>query len=495
MSAERPTLPVRCLSEDEVLDFAAGRLSHAERDQAHAHLDTCEPCRVVLGEAVRALSSTATAPDLAAPAWGTMFRPGSLIGARYEVRRFIQRGGMGEVYEAFDQVLQERVALKTVTATSCDDERAVRRLKAEVQLARRVSHPNVCRIYDFGTHSAPGSATPTSFLTMEFVDGETLGARLRRAGALPISEVRRLARQLLKALSAAHEAGVLHRDFKSDNVMLREDEAGLTAVILDFGLARALDQASHESSSTHRSLVGTLPYVAPEQLQGKPHTPASDVYSFGVVCFEMLTGQLPFVGGAFAERLTRDSVLPSSKNAEVPSDLDSLVARCLKRDPALRFASAAAVLSALTGGDAKRGNARRFPLLVAAALALPLLVGASTLPTHGSTVSALRAQLPIASQLLGATFAKLGRPPGTSALIVATSLPASVRSPARPRPSRPKLPPSPAASSAPGVESSAPVPTPWENPFRVPEVAMERCSPTSAGSCPDAQKHRVSEMP
>ncbi len=113
---------------------------------------------------------------------------------------------MGEVYEAFDRELQERVALKTVTSTACDNASAVRRLKAEVQLARRVSHPNVCRIYDFGTHVMPDTGAHISFLTMEFVEGETLGQRVRLRGALPVEEARLLGRQLLHGLSAAHEA-------------------------------------------------------------------------------------------------------------------------------------------------------------------------------------------------------------------------------------------------------------------------------------------------
>ena len=142
--------------------FANGQAPPELRESAHRHLDVCEECQQLLNEAVHALATARTAGqgDEDEVAWSTTLRPGVVVGRRYEIRRFIARGGMGEVYEAFDQELQERVALKTVTATACDDLSAVRRLKAEVQLARRVSHPNVCRIYDFGTHQGKEGAPP-----------------------------------------------------------------------------------------------------------------------------------------------------------------------------------------------------------------------------------------------------------------------------------------------------------------------------------------------
>src|SRR5882724_5613508 len=287
-----------CLSEEDVLAFAVGRLPAGKLIEAHQHLDACEICQHLLSEAAHALATAATAPlrDGEDLGFNTTFQPGTLVGQRYLIRQFIARGGMGEVYEAFDRELQERVALKTVTSTACDNPSAVRRLKGEVQLARRVGHPNVCRIYDFGSHVMAQTGAQISFLTMEFVDGETLGQRVRLAGALPIPEAQKLARQILGGLCAAHEAGVLHRDFKSDNVMLRaEGSDGVSPLILDFGLARAFDHDSRSgASSSNPMLVGTFEYIAPEQLEGKPHTTASDVYALGVVWFEMLTGELPF---------------------------------------------------------------------------------------------------------------------------------------------------------------------------------------------------------
>jgi serine/threonine protein kinase len=351
--AEGPQSP--CLSDEDVLAFAVGRLESARLSQAHVHLDTCEICQRLLCEAAHSLATAATAPlsESEDGGWNTMFQPGALVGQRYLIRQFIARGGMGEVYEAFDRDLQERVALKTVTSTACDSPRAVRRLKGEVQLARRVSHPNVCRIYDLGSHQLEKGGAQLHFLTMEFVEGETLGQRVRLAGAVPIDEAQQLAKELLLGLSAAHDAGILHRDFKSDNVMLRAEPDGrCTPLILDFGLARTLDQEPKRGvSASNPTLVGTFGYIAPEQIEGKPLSAASDVYSFGVVWFEMLTGELPFeVGSSPAasalERLHRPAPPPSSVNPKVPSELDALVLRCLHRSPLERFKTAAEVLAA-----------------------------------------------------------------------------------------------------------------------------------------------------
>ena len=375
-----------CLSDEDVLEFANGTLNSSRQTAAHFHLDQCELCQRLLSEAAHALGTAATAPlpdelgelDETELSWHTTFQPGTLVGQRYLIRHFIARGGMGEVYEAFDRDLQERVALKTVTSTAGDNAHAARRLKAEVQLARRVSHPNVCRIYDFGTHVMPNTGAPIYFLTMEFVDGVTLGERVRRVGALPAEEARELGRQLLRGLSAAHQAGVLHRDFKSDNVMLRADAGSQPSpLILDFGLARAAEADSGSASSRNSNLLGTFGYIAPEQIQGDPHSTASDVYAFGVAWFEMLTGVLPFEStsspaAAALARLERPAPAPSSKNPLVPSDLDAVVLGCLQRSPKDRFQTAGealAALEALEAGARSAFHKRRIaPLIVAAAL-------------------------------------------------------------------------------------------------------------------------------
>ncbi len=381
----------QCPGDDDLLAFAAGRLLPGQRRALHDHFDRCEHCQQLLNEAVHALATAPTSGfgEDSELNWSATFRPGTLVGQRYIVQRFIARGGMGEVYEAFDQELQERVALKTVTSTAGDNRAAVRRLKAEVQLARRVSHPNVCRIYDFGTHVGEGAPTPISFLTMEFVDGETLGQRLRRAGALPVDEARRLGRALLSGLQAAHSAGVLHRDFKSENVMLRPEAHGFSPLILDFGLARTFDADAPPSSASHRGLVGTLAYIAPEQFDGKPHTTAGDVYSFGVVWFEMLTGQLPFKPSSSPtvttlDRLTRPALPPSSFNPIVPPDLDEVVLGCLRRTERERFATAAHVLARLDELE-RRAKVPASSRAAAIVAALGLMGGAAAFAVLGAS--------------------------------------------------------------------------------------------------------------
>ena len=475
---------IGCLSEDEVLDFAAGRLTPSQRFAANLHVDECEACQALLSEAVRALATTSTAEVGDELAWSATFRPGTVVGQRYAIARFIARGGMGEVYEAFDQDLQERVALKTVTSTACDNPGAVRRLKAEVQLARRVSHPNVCRIYDFGTHVVSTTGTQTSFLTMEFVDGETLGQHVRRHGAFSVEAALSLARELLLGLRAAHDAGVLHRDFKSDNVMLRSDGGKLSPLILDFGLARALERRLEHSSSTHQGLVGTLAYIAPEQLEGHAYSTASDVYSFGVVWFELLTGALPFKSGASPARTTLDRLTlpapaPSTKNPRVPRQLDAIVLGCLRRSPAERFQTAGDVLARLDGLNLtarSRIRPRAFaPFAVAAGLLGAAAYGSlgTQNRTRAAAVSGVGPRtptpsVPVAEQPLPA--AAVEKPVELAALAPRVERPSQRRlGPSRPAPApppnKPQVGPRSVESAAPALAPTVPSEPGWENPF------------------------------
>jgi len=487
-----------CLSDEDVLAFANGTLDTGRKFEAHQHFDQCEVCQRLLSEAAHALATAVTDPLLEVDelSWHTTFQPGTLVGNRYLIRRFIARGGMGEVYEAFDRELQERVALKTVTSTACDNAGAVRRLKAEVQLARRVSHANVCRIYDFGTHVMPDTFGHVSFLTMEFVDGETLGQRIRLKGALSVDEARALGLELLQGLCAAHEAGVLHRDFKSDNVMLRDEPGGgRSPLILDFGLARALDEGSRNSSRSHPNLLGTFGYIAPEQLQGRPHTTASDVYSFGLVWFEMLTGELPFespsspVGSALA-RLQGAAPAPSSKNPLVPGELDAIVLGCLRRSPRDRFRTAREVLDAFAALEARaHSNSQRrrlLPLGVAALLgAIAAYVAAVPSDRQPTAAISMHAALPALPQRHAVPAAPTpAPPPASTATLGSSAAPAPRaeqpgrqsqatpnRNPARPKPhgestepAAPEPAPSSASAQSPEPVTKRRIPV-WENPF------------------------------
>jgi tRNA A-37 threonylcarbamoyl transferase component Bud32 len=367
-----------CLNENEVLAFVQGLWEGEQLEKLHAHLDGCDACQKMVTEAAHALSST---PDIEIDQDSTIFQKTDVVAQRYLVLRFIAKGGMGEVYEVYDRELKERVALKTLTSSFSQSARAIRRLKAEAQLARRVSHPNVCRIYDLGTHVIGGTGAIIHFLTMELVHGESLGQRVRSGGAIPVEEANQLAHQLLLGLSAAHRAGILHRDFKSDNVMLRPETSGeLTAVIMDFGLARALGRDTAQlTTGRNQGLVGTIAYMSPEQIESRPLTTASDVYSFGIAWFEMLTGKLPFIAstgaGTALERFNRAAVSPSSVNPAVPRSLDPIVLKCLSRRSEDRFTTPDEVLAALShfarlilrGGDER---SRLWPMVSVGALAV-----------------------------------------------------------------------------------------------------------------------------
>jgi tetratricopeptide (TPR) repeat protein/tRNA A-37 threonylcarbamoyl transferase component Bud32 len=269
------------------------------------------------------------------------FPPGEIVAGRYRVVRFIARGGMGEVYEVEDLELRERVALKTIRAEVARDEVAVERFRREIQLARKVTHPNVCRIFDVAFHGG------LILLTMELLEGETLGHRLRRSGRMSTAEALPVARQIADALDAAHQAGIIHRDLKPGNVVLTERRGSLRAVVTDFGLARleAGEAPAHAPDLTVQAgVVGTPAYLAPEQVESREITSAVDVYALGVVLYEMVTGVVPFTGEtAIAVAIRRLREPPPSPRIHVP-DLDprweSAILRCLERDPASRFATA-----------------------------------------------------------------------------------------------------------------------------------------------------------
>jgi len=260
------------------------------------------------------------------------FPAGTTLGERYRVLGLLGRGGMGEVYRATDLRLNQSVALKFLPAATAHNPRLLERFHGEVRIARQVSHPNVCRVYDLG--EIEGSP----FISMEYVDGEDLGSLLRRIGRLPGDKAVEIARKLCAGLAAAHAKGVLHRDLKPANVMI--DGRG-QVLIMDFGLAAIADQV--EGAEVRN---GTPAYMAPEQLAGREVTERSDIYSLGLVLYEMFTGKRAFE--------TRDrSAVPSAASVikDVDPAVERLIAKCLDPDAAKRPQSALAVARALPGGD------------------------------------------------------------------------------------------------------------------------------------------------
>ena len=360
-----------CPSEEELLVHLAAPGAQGESEKLLAHFDECAACRLAVAEATRALAVPGLSGVQAAVGIRTL-SVGERVLGRYEIRRFIARGGMGEVYEAFDLLLDERVALKTLASTVLDDDRAAFRFKGEVRLARKVTHPNVCRILEFGVHARQHLTEEESipFLTMEFLSGETLAQRIGKRGAYPPADALPLLRQILAGLKAIHGAGIVHRDLKSENVFLVADAHGEERVVLmDFGLARAVD-GSVPTTMPHRlaGLAGTIDCMAPEQIHGGvPVGPAADVFAVGVLLYELLAGKRPFVRVPPWQRLTEPAPRLASAAPHLPRAWDALVRRCLERKPEDRFGHLEELLAALPiPGEA--GSPRRVWLAALAAV-------------------------------------------------------------------------------------------------------------------------------
>jgi hypothetical protein len=261
------------------------------------------------------------------------FPAGTILANRYRILGLVGQGGMGEVYRASDLKLGQPVALKFLPLATAKNPQLLARFHAEVRIARQVSHPNVCRVYDIG--EVDGS----TFLSMEYVDGEDLRSLLRRIGRLPGDKAIEIARKLCAGLAAAHDKGVLHRDLKPANIMI--DGRG-QVLITDFGLAALAGQLEGAHLRD-----GTPAYMAPEQLAGKEVSVRSDVYALGLVLHEMFTGKQAFQDGS--ERITPTNV--SSLAKDIDPLVERVILRCLDVDARNRPASALAVAAALPGGD------------------------------------------------------------------------------------------------------------------------------------------------
>jgi eukaryotic-like serine/threonine-protein kinase len=268
------------------------------------------------------------------------FTPGAILGERYRIIGLLGRGGMGEVYRADDLKLGQPVALKFLPRHLAEDKDRLDRFYAEVRIARQVSHPNVCRVYDVGEIDGQ------HYLSMEYVDGEDLASLLKRIGRLPADKALDISRELCAGLAAAHDRGVLHRDLKPSNVMI--DGRG-RARITDFGLAVAAGEVVEGEVS------GTPAYMAPEQLAGKSASVRSDVYSLGLVLYELHTGRKAFDGASVAElRRKHAENAPASPSTIAPGldpVVERVILRCLEKEPSVRPPSASQIAAALPGGD------------------------------------------------------------------------------------------------------------------------------------------------
>ena len=289
---------------------------------------------------------TSSSPAMSTPAH-------HVFAGRYEILGLVGAGGMGTVYRARDKELDEIVALKLLQREVVDQPGMLDRFRQEVKLARRVTHRNVARTFDIGEHEGE------KFLTMEFVEGESLSAKLARQGGLSRREGAPIIQAVCAGLAAAHAAGVVHRDLKPDNVLVGTDGR---VVLTDFGIARALSDGS--AGMTVGLALGTPMYMSPEQVEGRRDVDArADIYALGAIVYEMMTGEHPFQGDSIwaiaAARLTQPPPDPRSKNPDVPPAAAQIVQKCMARSRDDRYASveeAAAALSALTMPETLRAT-------------------------------------------------------------------------------------------------------------------------------------------
>ena len=269
------------------------------------------------------------------------FVPGTLVAGRYRIISLLGRGGMGEVYRATDLTLSQPVALKFLPDSGPDHQRGLERFHSEVRIARQVSHPNVCRVYDVG------EADGMPYISMEYVDGEDLASLLQRIGRLPADKALEIARKICAGVAAAHDKGVIHRDLKPANIML--DRRG-NVVVMDFGLAAVADQLRGAEARS-----GTPAYMAPEQLRGEQVSAKSDIYALGMVLYEIFTGKRAYDAASMAEliRMQESGQITSMSSiaAEIDPAVEKAIRRCLDPDPARRPATALTVAAALPGGD------------------------------------------------------------------------------------------------------------------------------------------------
>ena len=267
----------------------------------------------------------------------------TLLGDRYRLSRRIAVGGMGEVWQAEDSVLHRTVAVKVLKSELTSDPRFLERFRAEARTTAALSHPGIANVFDYGEAALDGFGGPqTAYLVMEFVEGEPLSAILARSGRLPVNRTLDVLGQVAAALDVAHRAGMVHRDVKPGNLLVRPDGV---VKITDFGIARAADAVPLTQSGM---VVGTAQYFSPEQAEGRVVTAASDVYSLGVVAYECLAGRLPFIAdSAVAVAMMQIREIPRPLPAEIPAPVRALVARTMAKDPRARFATAGELAAAV----------------------------------------------------------------------------------------------------------------------------------------------------
>ena len=323
----------------------------------------CPVCSTEYPDDVRFCPNDGQTLRAAAPAGDLV---GQVVADRYHVLRKLGEGGMGQVYLAEHVKMGRRSAIKVMNPSMVHDPDAVSRFNREAANASRITHPNVCAIYDFGE-----TADGTIYLAMEFIEGEPLTSLLERDGALPPLRAAHIVVQVAEALQAAHDLGIVHRDLKPDNVMVGRGRDGADVVkVVDFGIAKAVGGEDSQKVTKTGLVVGTPEFMSPEQLAGDKLDGRSDIYSLALVLYKMLTGKLPFeattVQETMIKRLTDDPLTLAAVRPDrtFPAGLQETLDAALTRSPADRYQSAAKFandLAAVTGLGRGAGAASPLP--------------------------------------------------------------------------------------------------------------------------------------
>jgi tetratricopeptide (TPR) repeat protein/predicted Ser/Thr protein kinase len=281
---------------------------------------------------------------------GMLLQPGTVLANRYEIVKVLGEGGMGAVYKARDLELEREVALKVIRPELANNPEILQRFKQELILARQVTDRNVIRIFDLG------DAGKIKFITMEYLDGESLHQILRQRGKLEVAEAVDIMEQMANGLAAAHREGIIHRDLKPGNIM--RDKNG-RVVVMDFGLARTL---GGDGITQTGAMLGTIEYMSPEQAQGAELKASSDIFTTGLILYELLTGSTPFHAESVIASLlkrTQERAIPLTEiDKNIPGVLSNIVSKCLEKDPTRRYQTAEELVADLRAWQGKSGTAK-----------------------------------------------------------------------------------------------------------------------------------------
>ncbi len=264
---------------------------------------------------------------------------GKVLGNRYEIIEKIGGGGMALVYKAKCRLLNRFVAVKVLRAEFTEDEEFVKKFKRESQAAASLSHPNIVGIYDVGMEDN------VYYIVMEYIKGQTLKDLIKKKGALGVDFATNIAIQISSALEHAHKNHIVHRDIKSHNIMIREDNS---VKVTDFGIARAISSSTITNTG---NVIGSVHYFSPEQARGGYTDEKSDIYSLGIVMYEMMTGRLPFEGetpiAVALKHIQEEALKPTSINTRIPKSMEDIIQKCIEKDVNNRYSSMSEIIADL----------------------------------------------------------------------------------------------------------------------------------------------------